>query len=275
MIARMATPSSSRAPLVAGAALLLAVAAAEALLLGVWWFRDPERARAASPALRGARVAERLGCFGCHGPGGVSGIPNPGAPSGQTPAWAGGTYMMFNEEPGEIREWILDGAPRRLRDDPAYVERRSAQKIWMPAYRDHVSGGDLDDLVAYVESVSAARKPPAGSPEAQGRSLAVEHGCFGCHGPEGRGLVRNPGSLKGYIPPWDSDDYQELVRSPAEFEEWVMRGEIKRFRDDPAAAHFLDHQVIKMPAFDRILSGPDVESLRAYVDWIRSGASHR
>jgi mono/diheme cytochrome c family protein len=178
--------------------------------------------------------------------------------------------MMFNETPEEIREWITDGAPRRLRDDPDFQEARRRQVVAMPAYRGVVEGADLDDLVAYVQSVSAARRPPEGSPEAEGRALAVEHGCFGCHGPEGRGLVPNPGSFKGNIPPWDSEDYLELVRSPEEFREWVADGEIRRFRENPLAARFLDAQVVKMPAYRGVLGADQIEKIRAYVEWVRA-----
>ena len=251
------------------AGLLLVIASVEAAAIGLAWFRDPERARSASPVLRGARVAERMGCFSCHGPGGVTGVPNPRSKFGDVPAWVGGNYMMYNESPDEIREWILDGAPRRLLDDPADIERRGRQLISMPMFRGRLSQGDLADLVAYVQSVSGAVAAPEG-PAAEGRSLAVEHGCFGCHGPEGRGLLRNPGSLKGFIPPWDSNDYRELVANPEEFREWVAHGEIRRFRDNPAAAHFLDAQTIKMPAFEGVLSVPEIDKLHAYVEWLRS-----
>src|SRR5262245_47989637 len=116
---------------------------------------------------------------------------------GDVPSWPGGTYMMFNESPEEIREWIQDGAPARLLADPADRERRWKQLISMPAYRGRLTETELDDLVAYVQSVSGARRPAEVTPAAAGRELAVAHGCFGCHGPEGRGLRMNPGSLKG------------------------------------------------------------------------------
>ena len=250
--------------------VLAVLVAVESAVLGIWWFRDPERARVASPVLRGQQVAQRLGCFSCHGPEGAAGTPNPGATIGEVPAWVGGTFMMFNQSPEEIREWILDGVPGRLRDDPSDRERRNRQLISMPPYRGRVDGANLEDLVSYVKSVSGTYRPPEGSRAAEGRSLAVGHGCFGCHGPEGRGLLRNPGSLKGFIPPWDSEDYLELVKTPEEFHEWVADGEIRRFRRNPSAAYFLDNQVIKMPPFRGILHDADIESLRAYVEWIRS-----
>jgi mono/diheme cytochrome c family protein len=251
-------------------AALLLIAVVEGVLLFVWWFRDPARARAVSPVLRGERIASRMGCFGCHGAGGLQGAPNPGAPIGEVPSWVGGTYMMFNQSPAEIREWILDGAPKRLLEDPSFLERRDRQLIRMPAYRGHLGGEEAADLVAYVQSVSAAYKPEEGSPAAEGRTLAVEQGCFSCHGPEGRGVLTNPGSFKGFVPAWDSEDYQELVRSREEFHEWVAEGEIGRFRSNPAAARFLDGQVIKMPAFRDELTREEIDKIRAYVDWVRA-----
>jgi mono/diheme cytochrome c family protein len=255
--------------LIGAAALTLVLATAEGALLGIRWFRDAGRARAVSPFLRGREVASGLGCFGCHGPEGELGIPNPRARDGEIPSWSGGNYMMFNVDPNEIREWVLDGIPSRLRNDPADQDRRSKQLISMPAYKGRVSGRDLDDLVAYVQAISAAFKPPEGN-VAEGRGLAVDKGCFGCHGPEGRGLVSNPGSFKGYIPSWDSGDYAELVRSPDEFREWVERGEIKRLRDNPAAAHFLDGQIVRMPAYRGVLSVAEIDKIRAYVEWVRN-----
>src|SRR5882724_6853429 len=222
---------------VLAAALFFLVAAGEGGLLLLARWRDTSRARAESAVLRGREVADRLGCFGCHGPEGVRGIPNPGSRDGDVPPWVGGTYAMYNESPSEIREWIVSGAPKRLVDHPDH-DRSTTQLLSMPSYGKVVAGGDLDDLVAYVQSVSAAFPAPDGT-AAAGRTVAVENGCFGCHGPEGRGLVRNPGSLKGYIPAWDSSDYAELVKGPDEFRAWVREGEIPRFRKNPAAAHYL------------------------------------
>ncbi|MBI3451227.1 MAG: c-type cytochrome [Acidobacteria bacterium] len=256
---------SSRAASVA--ALFFLIAAVEGGFLAVARLRDTSRARGASAALRGRDVADRLGCFGCHGPEGVRGIANPGSRDGDVPPWVGGTYAMYNESPSEIREWIVNGAPKRLVDHPDH-DRSTTQLLSMPAYGKVAAAQDLDDLVAYVQTVSGAFPPPDGA-AAAGRTVAVENGCFGCHGPEGRGLVRNPGSLKGYIPAWDSSDYAELVRSPDEFREWVREGEIKRFRNNPAAAHFLDEQVLKMPAYRGILSDDECEKIRAYVEWVR------
>ena len=70
-----------------------------------------------------------------------------------------------------------------------------------------------------------------------GAHLYLQKGCITCHGPEGRGLVKNPGSFKGYIPAWDSADYAELVRDDDEFRE-ATRG-----RDVSVYAEYMRNQV--------------------------------
>jgi hypothetical protein len=59
--------------------------------VGLTYFRKPRL----TPALRGAQLAEELGCFACHGLRGTGGIPNPGSEEEEVPAWDGGTAMMY------------------------------------------------------------------------------------------------------------------------------------------------------------------------------------
>jgi len=56
-----------------------------------------------------------------------------------------------------------------------------------------------------------------------GKDAAWRLGCFGCHGPEGRGLLANPGSFTGYVPAWDGPDYAELVHDQQEFRQCQSR----------------------------------------------------
>jgi len=178
------------------------------------------------------------------------------------PPWTGGTWMMYNADEGDIREWILDGYPSDREPD-------SGALIPMPAYRGEISDADLDDLVAYVLAVSQFGSPD--DPEAaSGRTVANRRGCFGCHGPEGRGLIENPLSFKGYIPPWDGDDYLELVGDDGEFRQWVRNGISDRFRDNPAARVFVDRQIVPMPAYGALISDEELDQLLAYVEWVRS-----
>lgn len=245
-------------PIVLAAALIV-----ETTVLGFLSLRQAwARAASGSPVERGRRVAETMGCFGCHGPGGGQPIPNPGARGGEVPTWTGGTWMMWNRTEGDVRTWILEGGlPDRPRDPDALIR--------MPAYKRFLAARELEDLVAYVLAVSQFGPPPSEAVGA-GRDAATRLGCFGCHGPEGRGLIRNPRSFTGYIPPWDGPDYAELVRDAAEFREWVKNGVSDRFRANPVASAFLEGQAIPMPAYGERVTDVEIEALQAYVQWVRA-----
>lgn len=243
-------------------ALLIAVIALEGVVIGFMGARGYWRGRAAgTPVVRGAAIAERLGCFGCHGPGGAAPIPNPGALGGNVPMWTGGTWMMYASSEDDIRAWIRDGHAASREPDAGAL-------ISMPAYGNEITPSELNDLVAYVLAVSQFGRADDPDVEA-GRRVANRFGCFGCHGPEGRGLVDNPLSFKGYIPSWDGDDYLELVRNAEEFRQWVENGISDRFRDNPAARMFVDRQIVPMPAFGDVISDEEIDQLFAYVLWVR------
>jgi mono/diheme cytochrome c family protein len=211
---------------------------------------------------RGRSVAESNGCFGCHGPGGDNPIRNPGAAYGKVPGWGGDSWALWNDDEHDVRAWIVDGHPRNRAPDPGAL-------IPMPAYGDIMSDRDLDDLVAYVLAVARFGRPD--DPQVlEGRELAGRLGCLGCHGPEGRGLTWNPGSLKGYVPAWDSEDYDELVRDEEEFRQWVRNGVSDRFLMNPAARAFLDTQPIRMPAYGDHVTDEQLAALLAYVNWVRA-----
>lgn len=242
---------------------LAAVAVAEGLALTGLLARGHWQRRAGETSVqRGRAVAERMGCFGCHGPGGAAGISNPGASAGGTvPTWTGGIWMMYAKDEADIRAWIRDGHPAGREPDAGALIR-------MPAYRGRLAPADFDDLVAYVLAVSLFGDPPD-SRVAEGRDAALRLGCLGCHGPEGRGLIANPGSFKGYVPPWDGDDFADLVRSEGEFRQWVRKGVCDRLGSNPAARRVLETQAIRMPAYGDRVSDADLAALRAYVAWVR------
>jgi len=217
-----------------------------------------------APVPRGRRVAERLGCFGCHGPGGVHPIANLGSKDGSVPGWSGGTWMMYNNSPSDVADWILDGHPPGR-------EISSAALLAMPAYRGTISRRDLGDLVAYVLTVQQYGWMNNEQVQ-EGRNVALRAGCFGCHGEEGRGLVMNPGSLKGYVPPWNGADFSDLVHGKRELRQWILNGVTDRFKRDPLARGVLSHEVIKMPAFKGRLSEDDVNALVAYIGWVRGNS---
>ena len=108
------------------------------------------------PAASGRVAAARLGCFACHGPQGRFDTPNPGSLKGHVPSWTGRDFADLARDDGEIREWIRDGSPRRLRDNPlaAFFLRRQA--IRMPAFGHRVSDEDMERIVAYIRWLRSA-----------------------------------------------------------------------------------------------------------------------
>ena len=243
--------------------VLVALVVGETAALGFLGLRAVWRRRAeGAPVVCGRAIAERMGCFACHGPGGESPIPNPGSQQKSVPRWGGGVWMMFNDEESDVAGWIRDGHPAGREPDPGAL-------IHMPAYGGRLNAAELDDLVAYVLAVAQFGWPEEPG-VADGREVAVRFGCFGCHGPEGRGLLANPGSLKGYVPPWDGADYLELVESDDEFRQWVRNGISDRFRANPVARRFVEGQQIPMPAFGDRIGDVELDQLLAYVRWVRA-----
>ncbi|MFT4925978.1 MAG: mono/diheme cytochrome c family protein [Phenylobacterium sp.] len=249
-----------------------------------------ERQPASTPTMRGFYLAQEMGCFACHGPSGISGVSNYGALWQETPPFkAGGSIMSFIQSKQEIREWILYGLPRRLWPEdqkPVFSQHKpvntqaSGQKanwehqqgvgglIKMPAFEDVLVPQQVDDLVAYVSSIAELERP-VDEQAKKGYKVASRLGCFGCHGANGLGGMSNPGSFKGYIPPWDGGDFAALVQNEDELKQWILEGKIDRFEQNPLAAYFTNGQIIQMPAFASVLKPGELEALMSYIYWLR------
>jgi mono/diheme cytochrome c family protein len=224
-----------------------------------------------TPAARGYRVAQDLGCFACHGADGGGGRKNPGSQEGEVPAFTEQTQMMYVKTTDDLREYVLDGAPKRRRDDPDYRKRMEAAALLMPAYRGKITAAQLEDLVAYLRATSG-QLLPEDEETARGAELVGEYHCFACHGPLGAGGMPNPGSFKGYIPGFWGEDYDELVRDDDELRQWIADGSIPRIAEHPIGGIFFRRQAAKMPAYGRFLPEKDLRAIEAYVKWVRAGS---
>lgn len=249
--------------------IVVVVVMAGALGLGVFgWLVRPQL----TAAERGRRLAERVGCFGCHGPEGTRGIPNPGSPDKTVPNFTD-DVMMFAESPAEIREWIRDGVSEKHAHSHTFQENRERGTLKMPAFKRRLDRRQIEDLVAYVVAMSA--DAPGDPVAARGAERAEALGCFGCHGAGGRLARPNRGSLKSYVPAWDGADFRELVRDRGEFGQWVEHGASDRFRRSATAQFFLRRGALRMPAFERQIEPADIDTLWRYVQWLRSRSQAR
>lgn len=210
-------------------------------------------------------MAGELGCFSCHGPGGVGDVPNPGSHELEVPGWTGGTLMMYVEKPGEIEEWIRDGIPQRLKTSAHTHEA----VLHMPAFGDLISDAELADLAAYVRVVGGLAAPEKDA-ALDGYRVAAKLGCFGCHGPGGRTGASNPRGYKRAVPAWTGDDFKELVHDEEELRSWILNGTISRFEKNPLAQFFFRRQVIRMPSYRDVLEPEELDALVAYIEWLRN-----
>lgn len=248
-----------------GIALLLLAAG----VWGAYWYATTPRL---TDEIAGYQLAEKLGCHGCHGPRGTGGTPNPKSDESEVPSWDGGTTMMYAKNEHELREWILDGVPRRLAEEHEHAHSHGpgdeprALPIRMPAFRHVISERELELLVAYVKAVAYWDTIPDAA--RQGRRAAAGLGCFGCHGPGGMLGVANPGSFKGYIPPWRGKDFDELVRDEDELRSWILDGKIARFESNRLARFFTRRQAVQMPPYRDVVSEQDLNDIVTYIQWL-------
>ncbi len=242
-----------------GGAMIAAVPLGRALL---WHWES-------NPVLRGRLLAREQGCFNCHLPDGGKEIPNPGSRWGSVPKFQAGNWRMYAEDCREVREFIRYGAPRAWLDDPKVRDRLKKQRLRMPAYGKTLSDEEIEDLTAFACAKEGVFDGLEGL-AAQGLQIARKQGCTSCHGLAGAGGRPNPDSIAGFIPGFAGKNFQDLVTSRAEFEEWVRTGSLKRLESNPVAAFFWERQRLSMPAYGpAVLTPEDLDKLWAWITWMR------
>lgn len=212
--------------------------------------------------VRGAELAVKNGCVSCHIPFSGKEIKNPGSRLGNVPSFFGGNLMMYIKKQDEIEDYIKYGYLKGKKP-------KESQLIKMPAYGDKLSEEEIEDLEAYIIAADGYNLPKD-EKISKGYEIAIEYGCFSCHGVGGSGGIKNPGSFKGYIPGWLGKDFLELVKNDEELDSWIRKGTIKRFEENKIARFFLKRQKISMPAYGKVLSESEIENLKAYIKWVRS-----
>ena len=111
------------------------------------------------------------------------------------------------------------------------------------------------DIVLQVEVTPAQR----------GYRVALRSGCFNCHGPNGTGGVKNPGSKDGEVPGFSGGTLMMWVKSEQELREYILDGAPARKRADAKYRQQMESQLLAMPAFRAFVSAGEVEDLVAYL----------
>ncbi len=100
-----------------------------------------------TPEARGKQVYRKYGCAGCHGHAGQGGIANPNAKTGeQVPSLL---YVAEGYTTAELERFILTGQAEIASLDP----EQPPPPLYMPGWRGKIATGELDDLVAYLQSL--------------------------------------------------------------------------------------------------------------------------
>ena len=103
------------------------------------------------------------------------------------------------------------------------------------------------------------------TPAERGYQVATNAGCFNCHGPNGMGGVKNPGSADGEVPGFAGGTPMMWVKSEAELREYVLNGAPARKLADPRYKKEMEAQLLAMPAYRTYLSQRQVDDLIVYL----------
>lgn len=101
-----------------------------------------------TPLDRGKAVFKKYGCAGCHGQNGQGGVPNPNAKTAQQVP--GLKFVSEGYTKDELKKRILNGQ----REIPALDPNKPAPPLYMPPWRGKIAEGELNDLVAFLNSLT-------------------------------------------------------------------------------------------------------------------------
>jgi mono/diheme cytochrome c family protein len=142
----------------------------------------PAASLPADPVVRGRLVAQRAGCFACHGEDGMAVRPNPGDPTALVPSWASARFARtFGPPHSQERLMLLlwEGQyAYRIRYYPQggdwSVAYDTADNVFnVPAWNGIITRPELRDLVAYLRYLADPEAAAAPVESARrGRSLA-------------------------------------------------------------------------------------------------------
>ncbi|MDY6932685.1 MAG: nitrous oxide reductase accessory protein NosL [Spirochaetota bacterium] len=153
----------------------------------------------------------------------------------------------------------------------AFNTRREAQKF----QKKH--GGELTDFKGalrstevYMSDDTKMIKQRVKKMKKLGRIVAEYNSCFVCHGIDGVGGIRNPGSNNGYIPGWNTEEFNQHINSKATLKEMILNSITDEMRKDSKRMAGREKGRLKMPAWKGFIKGKELHALTNYIWSLRS-----
>lgn len=239
-----------------------------------------EKRPESTPVSRGEKLAQRAGCFACHGRGDGEPRFNLRQVNGKWALKNNPTFWDNSiDKTSVLVDWVTNGVPA------AQATRHKSLFIQMPAYKDRLKPQEIQDIAAwilsdglkYTQGVGEKAKPVTAKPGLTGDALLVagdrlsrKFGCYQCHGELGQGGVSNPDSFKGYIPSFAGEDLRKLTANGDRDEilHWIDTGHgraIESGLTGQLAKKYVEGQATKMPAYKDQLSDAEKALLADYV----------
>jgi mono/diheme cytochrome c family protein len=182
---------------------------------------------------------DRHGCAVCHG-GEIGGV----------------TWRHDGSEPAG-QDAILDAVRRGRPLAPGFAAA-------MPAFASRLSASEVNRLGLAVSMLGGTAVRPTDPELEVGREIALDMGCFRCHGPIGAGGVANPYSRGGRIPGFHGASFEKAVAEEGGLEQVVRAGRAAtRAWWTPWARPSLD-----MPAYGDRLDSVELGLLVRYLQWL-------
>jgi len=156
----------------------------------------------------------------------------------------------------ELEHGATHGTSRHAR--PAFLALGLRSRLWFAAFA----------IVAAILVYPAVRDLVLGvevTPAQRGYDIARRTGCFNCHGSNGAGGVKNPGSEDEEVPGFSGGTPMMWAKSEAELREYLLDGAPARKRADPRYKAKMEAQLLAMPAYRGYLSDREVDDLLAYL----------
>ncbi len=124
----------------------------------------------------------------------------------------------------------------------------------------------LENAVLFFPKIQAVIFKKEKSQIVRGWEKAEALGCFSCHGPRGFGATPNPKSEDGEVPSFREREPMMHAKNDKELREIILYGHKKEEeKHDKHHAHEEDEGLIKMPAWEKLLSSQDLDDIVVFI----------